>query len=253
MPLLDPAFRRSASCLLAATLLSVAAQAAPQPGGDPMAQLLGERGLAPTFVANPHPGHVLAPVASSAATPAAHAPSFVDKFRDSASGMVVSAMNFLGVRYVRGGSSAEEGFDCSGFTRYLFEHSLGLILPRRADEQAAAPGLVKIKRDDLQPGDLVFFNTLRRTFSHVGIYIGEDKFIHAPRSGAKVRVEDMSTRYWAKRFTGARRPADAPATATAALVSAAQAPVAPAPVADASPAPAPTLRHNPLPGDTAFN
>lgn len=126
--------------------------------------------------------------------------------------MVVSAINFLGVRYRYGGTNAEDGFDCSGFTRYVFENSLGLILPRRAEEQARAPGLLTVKRDELEPGDLVFFNTLKRTFSHVGIYVGEGKFIHAPRSGANVRIEDMRFSYWAKRFTGARRPAqvDAP-------------------------------------------
>jgi cell wall-associated NlpC family hydrolase len=80
-----------------------------------------------------------------------------------------------------------------------------LILPRRADEQAKASGLVAIKKDELQPGDLVFFNTLRRTFSHVGIYLGDGKFIHAPKPGGEVRVEDMRFVYWAKRFTGARR------------------------------------------------
>ena len=73
--------------------------------------------------------------------------------------MVVAAMDFVGVRYRRGGTSAETGFDCSGFTRHVFEMSLGLVLPRRADEQAAAPGLVAVRREDLQPGDLVFFNT----------------------------------------------------------------------------------------------
>lgn len=130
---------------------------------------------------------------------------FVQQFRTKASDMVVSSMRFLGVPYVRGGTSADKGFDCSGFTRYIFEHSLGLVLPRRADEQAQAEGLVKVKRDELKPGDLVFFNTLRRTFSHVGIYIGEGKFIHSPRTGSEVRVEDMRESYWTKRFTGARR------------------------------------------------
>jgi cell wall-associated NlpC family hydrolase len=125
--------------------------------------------------------------------------------RDHATDLVMTAMNFLGVPYRRGGNSAEEGFDCSGFTRYIFEHSVGLVLPRRADEQATTAGLAKVERDDLKPGDLVFFNTLRRTFSHVGIYVGDGKFIHAPRSGAKVRVEDMRIAYWAQRFTGARR------------------------------------------------
>ena len=132
-------------------------------------------------------------------------PGFVSQVRDKAADMVVTAMNFLGVRYKRGGTDADVGFDCSGFTRQVFETSLGLVLPRRADEQAKAAGLVKVKQDELQPGDLVFFNTLRRTFSHVGIYIGDGKFIHAPKPGGEVRVESMNFAYWAKRFTGARR------------------------------------------------
>lgn len=134
--------------------------------------------------------------------------------RDTASDLVLSAMNFLGVRYTRGGNSVENGFDCSGFTRHIFEMSVGLVLPRRADEQAKDRSLASIRQDELKPGDLVFFNTMKRTFSHVGIYVGEGKFIHAPRTGSAVRVEDMRDSYWAKRFTGARR-ADLKATATA--------------------------------------
>jgi cell wall-associated NlpC family hydrolase len=91
--------------------------------------------------------------------------------------------------------------------------SLGLVLPRRADDQAKSAGLAVVKRDELKPGDLVFFNTLKRTFSHVGIYVGEGKFIHSPRTGGEVRVEDMRFAYWAKRFTGARR-AQAPVAET---------------------------------------
>ena len=193
MRLMAPFLLRPAT-LAAAAVFCLAAQAAPEPVADPLLRLLQDK---PTATEN-----AAAPTAPADATP----PGFVSKMRDSASDMVVSAMNFLGVRYRRGGTSAEDGFDCSGFTRHVFESSLGLILPRRADEQASAPGLQKIKKDDLQPGDLVFFNTLKRTFSHVGIYVGEGKFIHAPRSGASVRVEDMRISYWTKRFTGARRP-----------------------------------------------
>ena len=134
----------------------------------------------------------------------------LESVRDSASELVLSAMNFLGVRYKFGGNSLENGFDCSGFTRYIFEKSLGLVLPRRADEQARLSSLLPIKQQDLKPGDLVFFNTMRATFSHVGIYVGEGKFIHAPRTGAAIRVEDMRDSYWAKRFTGARRAAADP-------------------------------------------
>ena len=114
-------------------------------------------------------------------------------------------MNFLGVRYKLGGNSAETGFDCSGFTRYVFENSIGRVLPHRADEQANDPRLAKVDQKDLKPGDLVFFDTMRRTFSHVGIYLGDGKFIHSPRTGASVRVEDINISYWARHFTGARR------------------------------------------------
>jgi len=152
--------------------------------------------------------------------PAANKPNIAERVRDGASGMVLTAMNFLGVPYRRGGSSEESGFDCSGFTRHIFETSLGLVLPRKADQQAHAPGLVPVGRNDLQPGDLVFFNTLKRTFSHVGIYVGEGKFIHAPKPGGEVRVEEMSLAYWKKRFTGARRVDGAQANAAVAAATA---------------------------------
>lgn len=125
--------------------------------------------------------------------------------RETASELVLSAMQFLGVRYRFGGTSEATGFDCSGFTRHVFENSVGLLLPRRSSEQANAPGLLAIRQDDLKPGDLVFFNTMRSAFSHVGIYVGEGKFIHAPRTGSTVRVEDMRQDYWTRRFDGARR------------------------------------------------
>ncbi len=128
-----------------------------------------------------------------------------DKMEAKASELVVNAMTFLGVPYKRGGTNADSGFDCSGFVRAIFEQTAGLVLPRRAREQAAASE--KIDRADLQPGDLVFFNTMRRAFSHVGIYVGEGKFIHSPKPGSEVRVESMSVSYWARRFDGARRVA----------------------------------------------
>ena len=117
--------------------------------------------------------------------------------------LVVNAMGFLGVPYKRGGNSAETGFDCSGFVRAIYQQTVGLVLPRRADQQAASTQVIDKK--ELQPGDLVFFNTMRRTFSHVGIYVGDGKFIHSPRSGSEVRVEDMRQSYWQRRFDGARR------------------------------------------------
>jgi hypothetical protein len=158
--------------------------------GDAVLQLLQDKGLMPD---------------ASQMAAQMEANPIVQQMRDTATELVMSAMNFLGVRYKRGGNDAEHGFDCSGFTRYVFENSLGLVLPRRADQQARQAGLLEVKRDELKPGDLVFFNTMRRAFSHVGIYVGEGKFIHAPHTGSQVRVEDMRAAYWVKRFNGARR------------------------------------------------
>ena len=124
-------------------------------------------------------------------------------FGGKASELVMQAMGFLGVPYKKGGTSEEKGFDCSGFVRYMYEKSVGLVLPRRAEEQAKVTE--EISRSELKPGDLVFFNTLKRTFSHVGIYVGDGKFIHAPRPGKAVRVDDMREAYWQQRFNGARR------------------------------------------------
>ena len=122
---------------------------------------------------------------------------------DRTSVLVTGALGFLGVPYRRGGNTAETGLDCSGLVRAVYNQTLGLVLPRRAEEQAAATE--KIDRSDLKPGDLVFFNTMRRAFSHVGVYIGDGKFVHAPRTGASVRIEDMNGSYWQRRFNGARR------------------------------------------------
>ena len=124
-------------------------------------------------------------------------------FGSKASELVIQAMGLLGVPYKKGGTSEEKGFDCSGFVRHMYEKSVGLVLPRRAEEQAKVTE--EISRSELKPGDLVFFNTLKRTFSHVGIYVGDGKFIHAPRPGKAVRVDDMREAYWQQRFNGARR------------------------------------------------
>jgi len=117
--------------------------------------------------------------------------------------LVSTALGFLGVPYRRGGTSVDTGFDCSGLVKTVYQDTLGLVLPRVASQQAASTE--KIDRKELKPGDLVFFNTMRRAFSHVGIYIGDGKFVHAPRAGAEVRVESLSMAYWRKRFNGARR------------------------------------------------
>lgn len=168
-------------CILLLAAASFAASAAPAStadGPDDLDKLIADRG----FIAQLH--------------------QVRDSVSSRTSELVLNAMGFLGVPYRRGGET-ENGVDCSGFVRLIYEETAGLILPRRAKEQAAATE--KIAKDDLKPGDLVFFNTMRRAFSHVGIYLGDGKFIHAPRAGKKVRIEDMDVAYWKKRFDGARR------------------------------------------------
>lgn len=114
-----------------------------------------------------------------------------------------AALSQLGIKYKYGGDAPDTGFDCSGLVLYAAEKSLGLKLPRRSRDMARVGQ--SVQRNELKKGDLVFFNTLGSRFSHVGIYLGDHKFVHAPRSGAVVRVENMNTRYWAKRYNGARR------------------------------------------------
>lgn len=125
------------------------------------------------------------------------------KVSGSASDLISNAMQLLGVRYRRGGTNEESGFDCSGFVRAMYEKTVGLVLPHNAREQAAVTE--KVNPDELQPGDLVFFNTMKHAFSHVGIYLGDGKFIHSPRTGSAIRIEDMREAYWVRRFNGARR------------------------------------------------
>ena len=122
---------------------------------------------------------------------------------DGVQKLIGRALGLIGIRYRAGGNSSETGFDCSGFVGHVFRETLGLVLPRTAHEisRKGAP----VDRGELAPGDLVFFHTLRRAFSHVGIYLGDNQFVHAPRPGQKVRIADMSESYWATRYDGARR------------------------------------------------
>lgn len=122
-----------------------------------------------------------------------------------ASGLVALAMELRNIRYRRGGKNPDSGFDCSGFVRYVFLHSLGLDLPTSSAAQFVAG--VKVARDDMRSGDLVFFRTAgKNRISHVGIYLDGGRFIHAPSAGKTVRVDSLSETYWSKRFAGAKRP-----------------------------------------------
>lgn len=128
--------------------------------------------------------------------------------------IALRALAYLGVPYRYGGDDPSRGFDCSGLVRHVFRDALGVELPRRSDEIGRAGRAVD--RERLQPGDLVFFNTLGRAFSHVGIYIGDGRFVHAPARRGQVRVDALDERYWSARFDGARRfaPAAEPVAAT---------------------------------------
>ncbi len=117
--------------------------------------------------------------------------------------IVLHAMSLIDTKYQYGGKSRETGFDCSGFVGYVYRHAVDMVLPHNA-YQISRVGR-KVNQAELQPGDLVFYNTLNRAFSHVGIYVGEDRFVHAPRRGRAVEIVQMTDRYWRHRYNGARR------------------------------------------------
>lgn len=117
--------------------------------------------------------------------------------------VLINALSLTGIKYKYGGNSPQTGFDCSGFVRYVFQQAASLTLPHGARALSQLGQTVPIEQ--LQPGDLVFFNTLKSAFSHVGIYLGDNRFIHAPSSGGGIHVVNLNDQYWAKRFNGARR------------------------------------------------
>ena len=117
--------------------------------------------------------------------------------------VVRHALGYVGVPYRYGGDSAETGFDCSGLVWRVYRQAAGLRLPR--DTYGISRKGIAIPPRELKPGDLVFFNTMKRPYSHVGIYLGKDRFVHAPSSGGAVGVARISDRYWRQRFDGGRR------------------------------------------------
>lgn len=129
--------------------------------------------------------------------------------RDSASSsgtgkdVIPYAKSLIGTPYHYGGESPRTGFDCSGFVKHVYYHTRGVQLPRSAKAMSGVG--TRLKATQLQPGDLVFFNTLGKPYSHVGIYLGNAQFIHSPSTGKKVEIVDMSMRYWQERYNGARR------------------------------------------------
>ena len=117
--------------------------------------------------------------------------------------VVRHALGYVGIPYRYGGDSAETGFDCSGLVWRVYRQAAGVRLPR--DTYSISRKGVAIPSRELRPGDLVFFNTQHRPYSHVGIYLGESRFVHAPSSGGVVGVARISDRYWRQRFNGGRR------------------------------------------------
>ena len=121
----------------------------------------------------------------------------------TAENLSIFALGMIGVNYRWGGTSPETGLDCSGLVRYVFSQVTGVTLPHSS--QAISRVGSRVSVDDLQPGDLVFFNTRRFAFSHVGIYLGDNRFLHAPSAGREVEIATLDKAYWQKRFNGARR------------------------------------------------
>jgi cell wall-associated NlpC family hydrolase len=137
--------------------------------------------------------------------------------------VVLQALSLLGVPYRFGGNDPATGLDCSGLVRHVFRAAKGVDLPRRSVEIGKVGRA--IKRDELVPGDLVFFNTRGAPYSHVAIYIGDGNFVHAPARRGQVRIEALNERYWQRRFNGARRigdDADVPVARNASSLSTAR-------------------------------
>lgn len=127
-----------------------------------------------------------------------------DRTSGSADELIGNAMGLLGVAYRYGGTSVSTGFDCSGFMQHIFKRAMGINLPRTSAEQAQMG--TPVARSELQPGDMVFFRTLGGSrISHVGLYIGNDRFIHAPRTGKNIEITSLSHKYWSGKYAFARR------------------------------------------------
>ena len=143
------------------------------------------------------------PVSTAVRADELERPGLLQRYTVNIQDLVIKGLEFVGVPYRRGGNTVESGLDCSGFTRLVFLDSNGIDLPRTAAEQSQMG--TRVSMEELKPGDLVFFNTMRRANSHVGIYLGNDQFVHAPKPGAEIRVENMHQAYWVNKYTGARR------------------------------------------------
>ncbi len=123
---------------------------------------------------------------------------------EHSSNVLSRAVNALGIRYRWGGSTPEKGFDCSGLVKYAFNDIDEVDLPRTSNAMSRADGK-KVSRDELEPGDLLFFNIRSRRVNHVAIYLGNDRFIHAPRRGKTVTIDTLNKPYWKRHYVLAKR------------------------------------------------
>jgi cell wall-associated NlpC family hydrolase len=130
--------------------------------------------------------------------------SFVEKYSNITKSILSQGIEYIGIPYKWGGNTELSGFDCSGYVRAVFQNSIGLNLPRTAKEMSNIGEKIQTI-SNINPGDLVFFNTMKKNFSHVGIYLGDNKFLHAPKKGENVKITNIDNSYWVKRFNGARR------------------------------------------------
>jgi cell wall-associated NlpC family hydrolase len=196
------------AALFAALFAIAPVHAVQAPASAPLATPLLLPTPAPLANLAPALAQATLPADPTALLPAADGAAAVDASDDASDlrqALVSLAMTLRDVRYVRGGSSPSTGFDCSGFVRYVFAHAIGLRLPANSARQFLAG--IKVRRGDMQPGDLVFFHTRgHKRISHVGIYLDNGRFIHSPSAGKSVEVSSLDEGYWAKRFAGARRP-----------------------------------------------
>ena len=158
---------------------------------------------------------------SAADAPRASLSAAATRMVDGTRELGLFALSLVGVGYRYGGDTPERGLDCSGLVRYVFQEVTGVALPRTARELSRLGATVRTS--ELEPGDLVFFNTRSFAFSHVGIYLGDDRFIHAPSRGREVGVATLSSSYWQKRYNGARRLVGALPALMPALISRAEA------------------------------
>jgi cell wall-associated NlpC family hydrolase len=129
--------------------------------------------------------------------------TFLDHYANTAQEVLLKGLELVGVGYRIGSVNSSMGLDCSAYVQIVYREAVGLALPRTAREQSRQG--MEVEKSELKPGDLVFFNTMRRAFSHVGIYLGDHYFLHSPSKGGSVRLEDMQNSYWVKRYNGARR------------------------------------------------